>query len=127
MKTKKTRAVCSALLILFLVATLHSCVDHTLPEVEVDECGGTVSFDIDIEPIIDSKCAIVGDGGCHNGGNGASLDWRVFSNFQAKASSVKDRITRAPGSDGKMPKIGTLTNDQIQLIVCWVDQGAKDN
>jgi hypothetical protein len=127
MKTKKTRAVCSALFILFLVGTLHSCVDHTLPEVEVDECGGTVSFDIDIEPIIDSKCAIVGDGGCHNGGNGASLDWRVFSNFQGKASSVKDRITRAPGSDGKMPKIGTLTNDQIQLIVCWVDQGAKDN
>jgi len=127
MKTKKTRAVCSALFILFLVATLHSCVDHTFPEVEVDECGGTVSFDIDIEPIIDSKCAIVGDGGCHNGGNGASLDWRVFSNFKGKASSVKDRITRAPGSDGKMPKIGTLTNDQIQLIVCWVDQGAKDN
>ena len=127
MKTKKPGGIFSALFILLLVATLLSCVDHTLPEVVVDECGGTVSFEIDIQPIIDSKCAIVGDGGCHNGGNGASLDWRVFSNFQSHASQVKDRITRSPGTDGKMPKIGTLTNDQIQLIVCWVDQGAKDN
>jgi len=127
MKTKKTGAAFSALLSLFLVATLHSCVDHTLPEVVVDECGGTVSFDVDIQPIIDSKCAIVGDGGCHNGGNGASLNWTVFSNFQSNATDVKDRITRSPGADGKMPKIGTLTDEQIQLLVCWVDQGAKDN
>lgn len=115
--------------ILFCLVLAQSCVDHSFAPASEYDCdtGDEVSFDSDIQPIIDSKCAIVGDGGCHNGGNGPTLDWRVFSNFQSKASSVKDRVTRTPGTDGAMPKIGSLTTDQIKSLVCWVEQGAKDN
>lgn len=112
-----------------LFTTIQSCEDHKLTEPGVIECDGfkTVSFDMDIQPIIDSNCAIVGDGGCHNGGNGPDLDWRVFSNFQDHAIQVEDRVQRPVTAEGHMPKIGTITDDQIKLLVCWVRQGAKDN
>ncbi len=98
--------------------------DSSLPEVEIDECGGTVSFASDVKPIVDTSCAITG---CHNGDNGADKNWTVFANFQSKSSNVKDRITRPAGADGHMPASGSITEDEIQTIVCWVDQGAKNN
>jgi len=122
--------ITSSLFVLTLfVITIQSCEDHKLAEPGAVDCDGfkTVSFDVDIQPIIDSNCAIVGDGGCHNGGNGPDLDWRVFSNFQNHAPQVEDRVQRPVTADGHMPKVGTITDDQIKLLVCWVRQGAKDN
>jgi hypothetical protein len=111
-----------------LAASVASCVDHSAPESEFGcESAETVSFTAQINPIIQSNCAIVGDGGCHNGGNGPSLDWRVFENFQSNASDVKDRITRPADAAGHMPKVGSITDEQIRLMVCWVEQGAQDN
>jgi hypothetical protein len=116
------------LLISVLVVTTHGCVDHDLPLVEVD-CTSVaeMSFNLNVKPIIDKSCAIPGDGNCHNGGNGTDLNWTVFQNFKDHATQVQDRITRAPGADGKMPKIGSITDLEIQTIYCWVEQGAKQN
>ncbi len=122
-----SRSFVFAIVLIFLIT--QSCVDHTLPAPDEFSCTTfqEVSFDTDIQPIINTKCAITGDGGCHNGGNGPALDWRVFNNFQGHASQVKDRVTRPVGTAGHMPKIGSLTDDQIRLLVCWVEQGAQDN
>lgn len=116
-------------LIIIAMSTILSCADHTLPAADEFSCSslGVVSFTTDIKPIIDTKCAIAGDGGCHNGGNGPALDWRVFDNLQSYAASVKTRVTRPVGTSGHMPKIGSLTDDQIRQLVCWVDQGAPAN
>ena len=112
-----------------LLLAIQSCEDNKMPAPGGIECDGfkTVSFDIDIEPIIMTSCAIEGDGGCHNGNNGADLDWRVFSNFQNHASEVEDRVQRPASAEGHMPKVGSITDEQIKLLVCWVRQGAKDN
>jgi hypothetical protein len=123
MKYQKSSLWPTAIVVISIVV-LQSCVDHTLPETEIDTCGGPVSYINDVKPIVDTSCAITG---CHNGDNGADKNWTVFSNFQGKSSSVKDRITRPPGAPGHMPLVGSITVDQIQAIVCWVDQGAKDN
>jgi hypothetical protein len=107
---------------------VQSCADNKLPAPDGFNCSiQVVSYSNDVLPIIDSNCAIVGNGGCHNGGNGANLDWRVFTNVQSRALQVKDRITRASGSPGHMPMGGSLSDDQIRLMVCWVDQGAQNN
>lgn len=105
----------------------QSCVDHKLPAPEGFGCSEQVSYASDVLPIINTKCAIVGDGGCHNGGNGPSRDWRVFSNVQSHAAEIKSRITRTPGTAGHMPKNGSLSDEQISQISCWVDQGAQNN
>jgi len=110
------------------VLSVQSCVDHKLPSRDGLSCSGeAVSYADDILPIINTKCAIVGDGGCHNGGNGADRDWRDFSLVQSHAMEIKNRITRTPGTAGYMPKIGSLSDEQIRLISCWVDQGAQNN
>jgi hypothetical protein len=105
---------------------IQSCEYNELPEppLVTDECPEPVSFENDIRPIINSSCAIPG---CHNGDNGADKNWTVFENFRAKRANVKDRINRPPGTPGHMPAQGSITQDQIQTISCWVDQGGLQN
>lgn len=118
----KIKILLSAFFILLIV--FQSCVDHSLPEPEAGDCINTVSFAGQIKPIINTSCALTG---CHNGDNGADINWTKLENFQAKKANVKDRITRPVGVPGHMPAVGSITDDQIQLIVCWVDQGGQDN
>jgi len=132
MKNKRPSTVFSVIVSILVFIVVQSCVDHSFPpasEYSQYNCSSfkEVSFDVDIEPIINAKCAIVGDGGCHNGGNGADLDWRVFNNFQSHASNVEYRVTRPAGAPDHMPKLGSISEDQIKLLVCWVEQGAQDN
>ena len=85
--------------------------------VEKGETG--VSFSGQIKPIIDTKCAL---SGCHNGDNGANRNWTVFSNVKSNAANIKTRT-----GNRSMPLTGSLTQEQIDLIACWVDDGARDN
>lgn len=78
-----------------------------------------VSFAGQIKAIIETKCAI---SGCHDGSLGPDRDWRVLANLQANAAQVKSRT-----QSRDMPRSGSLTQEQIDLIACWVDDGAKDN
>jgi hypothetical protein len=78
-----------------------------------------VSYANDIKPIFDASCAIPG---CHNGDNGSSTNWNVFSNVQNNAQQIKIRT-----QNRSMPLDGTLTQNQIDIIACWVDDGAKNN
>jgi hypothetical protein len=72
-----------------------------------------------IKPIITTNCAI---SGCHNGDNGASRNWTILANLQNNAQNVKLRT-----GNRSMPLTGSLTQDQINLIACWVDDGALNN
>lgn len=76
-----------------------------------------VSWQHDILPIVKTKCA---DSGCHNGISRPDL--RIYDKAKFYASSIK-RFTQ----DKSMPFDGSLTAEQIQLIACWVDDGAPDN
>ncbi|MTI39070.1 hypothetical protein [Fulvivirga lutimaris] len=76
-----------------------------------------VSFENSIKGIIENSCAV---SGCHNGS--VSPDLRSFSNIQSRANSIKSRT-----ANGSMPRGSTLSQEQIDMIACWVDDGAKDN
>ncbi|WP_425390753.1 SprB repeat-containing protein [Ekhidna sp.] len=76
-----------------------------------------VSYENSIKAIIETNCAI---SGCHNGS--VSPDLRTFSTIQSSASRIKART-----GNGSMPRGRTLTQTQIDLIACWVDDGALDN
>jgi hypothetical protein len=119
-----------AVLVSALIGVVYGCADNDIPEIVVS-CNGVavISYDDDVRPIIESKCAIVGDGGCHNGGNGPDLNWTVFENLQERALNnvLQDRITRPSGAEGRMPKIGELTQTELQTLYCWAEQGAPNN
>ncbi|WP_420316107.1 SprB repeat-containing protein [Ekhidna sp.] len=76
-----------------------------------------VSYENSIKAIIETNCAI---SGCHNGS--VSPDLRTFTSIQSSASRIKART-----ANGSMPRGRTLTQTQIGLIACWVDDGALDN
>jgi len=86
--------------------------------VSVNQGDTNTSYANDIEPIMLASCAIPG---CHNGDNGEG-NWTNFSEVQDKAEEIKTRT-----QDGSMPQTGSITDAEIALIACWVDEGAKDN
>ena len=86
---------------------------------EVQIMSGT-SFQSHIKPIITNNCAV---SNCHDGSNSNLPNFNVFANVKSKASQIKTRT-----QDGSMPPGGrTITQEQKDLIACWVDDGALDN
>ena len=78
-----------------------------------------VSYSADITPIFKANCNF---SGCHGAGT-TGRDWTKFSDVKAKSIDIKNRT-----SARTMPIGGnTLTNDEIQKIACWVDDGATEN
>lgn len=113
--------------ILFSVAfgvmvSLDSCVYHDIPE---HVCVEEVSFATDIRPIIETKCAV---SGCHNGDMGPDLNWTNFDQFHARAESglIKYRVTNHIMPPSYSPA-GPLTQEQINTVACWADQGSLNN
>lgn len=78
------------------------------------------SYATDILPIFNAAC---NSSSCHGAGNG-SRSWTTFANVAAKAQQIKLRTTNL-----SMPPSGhpDLSPQQIQIIACWVDDGAKNN
>ena len=77
------------------------------------------SYSANVKGIIESKCAIEG---CHARGKG---DFRVFENFkrEADAGEIKEMVITKKA----MPPNGPLSTTELQLINCWLKDGAKQN
>ena len=98
---------------------------HTVTAEDSDQCeatqsiGAGTSLSADVMPIISANCAVTG---CHNGTR--SPDLRTTSGVINSASRVKARTSSEtmPPSDRD-----PLTQAQIEIIACWVDEGAQDN
>ena len=118
---RKTVASILSIFCLGLIG-LDSCVYHDLPD---SVCTEDMSFAEDIKPIISTKCAI---SGCHNGDMGPDLNWTNFEQFSKRVQSglVKYRVTHRIMPPSFSPE-GPLTQDQINTIACWADQGGLNN
>ncbi len=81
-----------------------------------------VSYVSQVQSIIITNCAI---SNCHNGDRSSLPDFLDASIVRDRSISIKSRT-----QSGNMPPRSsglTLTNEQKDLIVCWVDDGALDN
>ena len=112
-----------------LIACSKSSSDTTPPAGGGGAGGGTLdcstnttkAFAADVSPIIQTKCAT--DGACHGSGStngpGPLLNYTAISNAAAQIRSAV--------ASGAMPKTGSLTTAQKNSILCWVDNGAKND
>ena len=81
------------------------------------------SFKEDILPILTNRCAFAG---CHVAGGPEGVDLRTYDTViagDARESELVEVIV-----EGEMPPGGPpLPAAQIQLIVDWINEGAKNN
>ena len=64
---------------------------------------------------IDGRCSV-----CHG-------NWtRSYAATFSLAAEIRDRVLRAPGSPGFMPRQGTLPDEVRALLLTWIDSGAPE-
>jgi len=99
-----------------------------------DGCCGEISncvhYEDEVQLIFNDNCI-----GCHKDGHSTGLDLRshdgvmggsnsrsVIIEYDHLSSELWKKINSAA-----MPPSGSLTTNQIYLIMTWIDEGAKDN
>jgi hypothetical protein len=83
--------------------------------------GSRVSYADDIRPILDTNCQL---SGCHGSAAGIP-SWATYATVSANAAAIKTNTgnkTMPPASSGR-----SLTDEEIQKIADWVDDGAQNN
>jgi hypothetical protein len=103
---------------------------HSAIVKDADDCQRVISIQVPrsstgtsyantIKPILQANCT---SSGCH-GTNSSNGDWTNYTKVKEKAGLIKMRT-----SNKSMPIGGnSLTDTEIQLIACWVDDGAPNN
>jgi SprB repeat len=78
------------------------------------------SYLTDIKPIVTLACALPQ---CHDANEG-DRSWTTYDKVKAAAAKIKSTTADKSMPKGTGPK---LTQEQINLIACWVDDGALNN
>lgn len=108
--------------LLLSVGLLMNCTSDNEEDLfDQDVCDETVSLTTDVQPIVNNNCAV---SGCHVSG-AQSPDLSTKQNIIDRASRIKQRT-----QSRSMPPPGsgiTLTDEEIAILGCWVDNGANDN
>ena len=116
MDVLKIKSIC---VLAFASLLFFACENHVqedeLTEVEEFICDPNTSFTNSIKPIIDAKCV-----SCHGGSQSPNLS--TYNRVKNNANSIKAEVTSR-----RMPQGGFLSNEQIELISCWIDSGALNN
>lgn len=93
---------------------------------------GQIDYETQIQPIFTQNCA-----SCHSGSpdmrsyNGVigSTNTRYGANFiipgNGEGSGLIDKLEPSPQFGGRMPQGGALSDNQINLIRQWIDEGAN--
>ena len=80
-----------------------------------------ISYQTQIKPILEASCTRFS--GCHGSGTG-SRDWTNFANVKREATLIK---TRTGNRSMPISPAPSLTQQEIDAIACWVDDGANEN
>ncbi len=121
MKQKSGKVVVDLSVSLLVVILTSSCSRdnieelYGLPDFVCDP--EQVSFSSVIQPIIQTNCAI---SGCHVSGTGLP-NFQDVNQIKFNAVEIKDRTRSLDMPRGG----GSLSQEEIDLISCWVDSGAN--
>ena len=108
-----------------IMSLFTSCLkDKTSP---IGDCLTEVSYSSDIRPIIESSCktGLGGGTGCHDAwiDNYDPIKSYLDANTWQNEVLVEKTMPLIPNDFG----IDSLSNDEIQTMKCWIDQGYPEN
>ena len=115
MKIKYLPSVLSLLTIIFIMNACSKSSEST--SAVATTCNPNTSFSQTVLPILNSTCNL---SGCHDPNNAAELN-----NFQVvhdNAAQIKASIV-----SGRMPKGRSFNATDKAALICWIDNGAKNN
>jgi hypothetical protein len=112
---------CCFLAVLFITGCDKKVAKQAVVAPAAIKCD-TIEFNKNIKPIIDLKCATPG---CHVS-TFTSADFTGYSGLNAKVTGgqFKNRVFSA---SAPMPPSGKLPQNQLDIIQCWLDNGAPNN
>ncbi|RCS28168.1 cytochrome c [Polaribacter sp. WD7] len=109
--------------LLFVGFVFASCLTNVDEEVVInddpaieDPCS-TITYTLNVRPILDNNCTT-----CHSTNGGQPPNLETFENASANAIIIRSEVVRRT-----MPIGGSLTDEEIQAISCWVEAGALNN
>ncbi len=112
---------------LFLAASAFACT-LAIGATSFAKTGKQVTFSKDVAPIFNAKCAE-----CHRPGEAAPFSTLTFQETRPWAKSIKEKVVnRTMPPWHADPHFGEFKNDrrlsqkEIDTIVSWVEQGAKE-
>ena len=88
---------------------------------QMDICSRPVSFASQIAPLVNTHCAI---SGCHVSGSPTG-NFSMYDELKVRAENGKLRLFISELRT--MPPDGSITEEQRELINCWIEQGAEQN
>lgn len=104
-----------------LVWNFSACTKDQVPVIEVLDCPDTVSFAVDVLPVMQNECF-----GCHAPGNSTGYTFTDHASIASQSTAIIGAM-RGDGYD-LMPEGGpALPDSVIQKIRCWVQQGKLNN
>lgn len=114
-------------LILMVLFGTQACYYDNAEELYPNtECDTTaMSFQNDINPIIQTNCTV-----CHSGSTpsgGLLLTNHAQIAAAANSGKIMDRISRSNGDPLLMPQTGKLGDCSIAKIEAWINQGTLNN
>lgn len=120
MKTPKQ--ILASLMVLSGMIFFISCEKDkvALPLVDSD-CPDTISFSLQILPMVDTHCK-----SCHDTGNSTGYTLTNHGNISTNATMVLNSLRGEAGVQ-LMPTSGALPDSLIQQFSCWVSQGKLNN
>ena len=122
----------SILLMLISLALAMLMLSALPPDLTRASSAGTpasaVTFSREVAPIFFNRCAV-----CHRPGEAAPMSLLTYKDARPWAKSIKEKVLNktmppwhADPAYGKFQNDRTLSRNEIDTIVSWVDQGARE-
>ncbi|MBC7655143.1 MAG: hypothetical protein H7098_11825 [Oligoflexus sp.] len=80
-------------------------------------CDPAISYSKTVKPILVTNCT---QSNCHDGNNLTSL--ANYDIAHGGAAQIKSDVI-----SGRMPRGGSLNSTDKSAIICWIDNGARNN
>ena len=81
----------------------------------------------DIKPIVQTSCLTSGTTNCHKSGGIGVGDFTTYAGLKEKVDNAITQTVKEMVDSKTMPIGGSLTNNEILKIDCWIDAGALNN